>query len=97
MTYVLIVIGERRVSTSQEFKIKFYVMSLHTQGNAILDGVPIADIVNNEQHLLVNLTCRDARGEMYTTKFDIDFRRIGSENRNIAYQYEDNPLRTKNE
>jgi hypothetical protein len=50
-------------------------MSLHTRGNAILDGIPI---------------------ESYTTKFDIDFHRIGSENRNIAYQYDYNsvPIKT---
>jgi hypothetical protein len=49
-------------------------MSLHTRGNAILDGIPI---------------------ESYTTKFDIDFHRIGSENRNIAYQYDYNSVPTK--
>ena len=74
---------------------KFYVMSLHTQGNAILDGVPIAHIVNNEQHLLVNLVCKDSRGETYTTKFDIDFRKIGREDRKVAYQYEDNSIQKK--
>jgi hypothetical protein len=86
------------IDTSQEqFKSKkFYVISLHTRDNAILDGVPIADTVNNEQHMLVNLTCKDARGEKYSIKFDIDFRRIGSENRNIAYQYEYNTVPTCN-
>jgi hypothetical protein len=87
----------KEIGSSQEgFKVKkFYVMSLHTRGNAILDGIPTEDIVNNGEHLLVNLTCRDARGELYTTKFDIDFHRISSENRNIAYQYDDNLLPTK--
>jgi hypothetical protein len=74
---------------------KFYFMSLHTRGNAILDGITIEDIVNNGECLLVNLTCRDARGELYTTKFDIDFRRIGSENIDITYQYDDHSLPVK--
>jgi hypothetical protein len=62
----------------------------------LLTGILIEDIVNNGEHLLVNLTCIDARGELYATKFDIDFRGIGSENRNIPYQYDYNsvPIKT---
>jgi hypothetical protein len=66
---------------------KFYVMSLSNEGNAILDGVPIADIVKNGECLILTLICKDARGEEYTNKFDIDFQAIISENRNVAYQY----------
>jgi hypothetical protein len=32
---------------------------------------------------------------LHTTKFDIDFRRIGSENIDIAYQYDDHSLPVK--
>ena len=40
-------------------------MSLSNEGNAILDGVPIADIVKNGECLILNLICKDARGEEY--------------------------------
>jgi len=70
--------------TSGNYIKKFYVMSL-----SILDDVPIADIVNKGDSLLLTLTCKDARGETYSTKFDIDFQTISLENRKLAYQYDD--------
>jgi hypothetical protein len=56
-------------------------MSLSNEGNAILDGVPIADIVKNGECLILTLICKVARGEEYSNKFDIDFQAIISENR----------------
>jgi hypothetical protein len=38
-------------------------MSLSTEESAILDDVPIADIVNKGDSLLLTLTCKDARGK----------------------------------
>ena len=58
--------------TSGSYIKKFYVMSLSTEVSAILDDVSIADIVNKGDSLLLTLTCKDARGETYPTKFDID-------------------------
>jgi hypothetical protein len=75
--------------TSGNYIKKFYVMSLSTEGSAILDDVPIADIVNKGDSLLLTLTCKDARDETYSTKFDIDFQTISLENRKLAYQYDD--------
>src|SRR6188472_3282331 len=60
---------------------KFYIMSLSNGGNAILDDIPIENIANNGERLLVDLTCKDTRGEEYVNKFDIDFQAIISENR----------------
>ena len=66
---------------------KFYIMSLSNNGNSILNGVPIQDIINDGQHLLVSLTCKDTKGELYSTSFDMDFQTINSESRNVAYEY----------
>jgi hypothetical protein len=52
----------------------------------------------NLPHVCRNPSSRDARGEIiYATELDIDFRRTGWKDKNIAYQYEDNTLRTKDE
>jgi hypothetical protein len=66
---------------------KFYIMSLSNNGNSILNGVPIQDIINEGQHLLVSLTCKDTKGELYSTSFDMDFQTINSESRKVAYEY----------
>jgi hypothetical protein len=66
---------------------KFYIMSLSNNGNSILNGVPIQDIINDGQHLIVSLTCKDTKGELYSTSFDMDFQTINSESRNVAYEY----------
>lgn len=66
---------------------KFYIMSLSNNGNSILNGVPIQDIINEGQHLLVSLTCKDTKGEVYSTRFDMDFQTINSESRKVAYEY----------
>ena len=70
---------------------KFYIMSLSAGSRTILDEVAIVDIVNRGEYLLVSVTCRDGRGEIYNTKLEIDFQSISSENRKIAYQ--DNQLK----
>jgi hypothetical protein len=72
-------------------------MSLSNGGNAILDDIPIENIANNGERLLVHLTCKDARGEEYVNKFDIDFQAIISENRNVAYQYNANKIKEHQE
>ena len=76
---------------------KFYIMSLSNGGNAILDDIPIENIANNGERLLVDLTCKDARGEEYVNKFDIDFQAIISEIRNVAYQYNANKIKEHQE
>jgi hypothetical protein len=65
---------------------KFYIMSLSAGSRTILDDVAIVDIVNRGEYLVVSVTCKDGRGEIYNTKLDIDFQSISSENRKIAYQ-----------
>ena len=52
-------------------------MSLSNEGNAILDGVPIADIVKNGECLILTLICKDARGEDSTlTNLILTFRQL---------------------
>ena len=65
---------------------KFYIMSLSAGSRTILDDIAIEDIVNRGEYLLISVTCKDGRGEIYNTKLDIDFQSISSENRKIAYQ-----------
>jgi hypothetical protein len=76
---------------------KFYIMALSNGGNAILDDIPIEKIANNGERLLVDLTCKDARGEEYVNRFDIDFQAIISENRNVAYQYNATKIKEQEE
>ena len=80
-------VGKNSSESSSVSVRKFYIMSLSNNGNSILDGVPIQDIINEGQHLLVSLICKDTKGEVYSTRFDMDFQTINSESRKVAYEY----------
>jgi hypothetical protein len=62
----------------------------------IKDGPPANDIRVDGSWRKEIGTCQDGFKvkkfyfmSLHTTKFDIDFRRIGSENRDIVYQYDE--------
>jgi hypothetical protein len=65
---------------------KFYIVSLGSKSRAILDGIPIASIVQNNSVLIVQIKCKDAKNEDFEDKLTIDFGKLTKENQVIAYQ-----------
>lgn len=66
---------------------KFYILSLGNQARAFLHGIPIAEIVEKKQKLSVDITCKDARNEPYSSKIPVDFNNVLDDNMIVSYQF----------
>lgn len=68
------------------FAQKFYILSLGNQGRALLDNLPLSEVINDKQELYLVVDCKDSKGEMYRSEIKIDFAKIINEERTVARQ-----------
>jgi hypothetical protein len=92
--YRLLVVNTGQAATNIVIECKwenesksFYILSLSHEGRALLEGLPIARIVENKSKLFVNISCQYAKSKTFTTKINIDFAEKLKANSSVAYQY----------